>query len=112
MVMWFSVYYYSPMPIYDLSVPISRELPTYSGDPGIQLDDWSKLANGDAANVTAVYFGAHTGTHVDAPAHFIEGAKRVESLDLEVLIGAAEVVEVPPECLVIDEEFVQRNCKP
>lgn len=98
------------MPIYDVSVPLSSALPTYPGDPGIQIHDWSKLANGDAANVSALSFGAHTGTHVDAPAHFIEGAKRVESLDVDILIGEAEVVHVPDELRLIDEEFVAANC--
>jgi arylformamidase len=98
------------MPIYDISVPLSAELPTYPGDPGIRIQDWSRLANGDSANVSALSFGAHTGTHVDAPAHFIEGTKKVESLDLEILIGEAEVVHVPEEIRVIDEEFVTANC--
>jgi arylformamidase len=98
------------MPIYDVSVPLSAELPTYPGDPGIRIQDWSKLANGDGANVSALSFGAHTGTHVDAPAHFIEGAKTVEALALEVLIGEAEVVHVPEEVRIIDEEFVTANC--
>ena len=98
------------MPIYDLSVPISSELPTYPGDPGVRIDDWSSLANGGAANVSALYFGAHTGTHVDAPAHFIAAAKQVESLDLDVLIGEAQVIEVPDDRLTIDEEFVAASC--
>lgn len=98
------------MTIYDLSVPLSAALPTYPGDPGIQIQDWSRLANGDAANVSALSFGAHTGTHVDAPAHFIEGTRRVESLDLDVLIGEADVVQVPEHLRVIDEEFVTANC--
>lgn len=109
--MWLAVYYYSPMPFYDLSVPLSSELPTYPGDPGIQISSWSSLDNGDAANVSAVNFGAHTGTHVDAPAHFLQGAKKVEALALEVLIGEAEVIEVPGDLRTIDEEFVARNWK-
>lgn len=100
------------MPIYDLSAPISNVLPTYPGDPAIQIQDWSSLAKGDSANVSALSFGAHTGTHVDAPAHFIEGTKKVESLELEILIGEAEVIEVPPDQLTISEEFVTRNCAP
>lgn len=98
------------MPIYDVTVPLSNELPTYPGDPGIQIRDWLTLANGDAANVSVLHFGAHTGTHVDAPAHFIEGAAKVETLDLEVLIGEAQVVEVSEDYRVIDEEFVIANC--
>ena len=98
------------MPIYDLSVPISGALPTYPGDPGIQIRNWSSFAKGDNANVSALSFGAHTGTHVDAPAHFIEGTKKVESLDLDVLIGEAEVIELPEDRRVIDKEFVAANC--
>lgn len=98
--------------IYDVSVSLSSALPTYPGDPGIQINDWSKLANGDGANVSALSFGAHTGTHVDAPAHFFEGARKVESLDLEILIGEAEVIHVPDELRVIDQDFVSANCAP
>jgi arylformamidase len=100
------------MPIYDVTVPLSNDLPTYPGDPGIRIRDWITLANGDPANVSVLNFGAHTGTHVDAPAHIIAGAAKVESLSLEVLIGEAEVVEVATDYHVIDEEFVSANCAP
>jgi arylformamidase len=100
------------MPIYDLSVPLCDEIPTYPGDPGIEIRDWFSLAQGDSANVSVLRFGAHTGTHVDAPAHFIEGAARVESLSLDVLIGEAHVVEVPKDRNSIDEVFVNDHCPP
>ena len=97
---------------YDVTVPLSNELPTYPGDPGIQIGEWRALAKGDSANVSVVNFGAHTGTHVDAPAHFIEGAGKVEDLPLEALIGEALVVEAPQDCLVIDEDFVKAHVPP
>jgi len=100
------------MPIYDVTVPLSNELPTWPGDPGIEIRDWLSLSNGDAANVSVLNFGAHTGTHVDAPAHFIEGAAKVESLALNVLIGEAQVIEVPEEHLAISEQFVLDHCAP
>lgn len=94
------------MPIYDITVPISNELPTWPGDPAVEISDWRSLSAGDGANVSNLNLSAHTGTHVDAPAHFIEGAAKIESLRLDVLIGEAQVVEVPNESLVIDEELV------
>jgi arylformamidase len=100
------------MPIYDLTVPLTNGMPIYPGDSGIEIRDWASLARGDTANVSVLNLGAHTGTHVDAPAHFIEGAAKVESLQLEVLIGEAEVVEVPHESSVIDEAFVLQHCRP
>ena len=61
------------MTIYDISVPLSAATPTYPSDPAIEIKAWSELDRGDAANVSLLHFGAHSGTHVDAPAHFIEG---------------------------------------
>lgn len=97
------------MPIYDVTVPISNELPTWPGDPSVQLTVWRSLSSGDSANVSMLNFGAHTGTHVDAPAHFIEGASKVESLSLDALIGEALVIELPEDARVIDEEFVRQS---
>jgi arylformamidase len=104
--------YYSPMPIYDITVPISNELPTWPDDPAVHLTVWRSLSSGDGANVSMLSLGAHTGTHVDAPAHFIEGAPKVDSLDLNVLIGEAEVVEVPQDYRAIPEGFVLAHCSP
>lgn len=99
------------MTIYDITVPLTNEMPTYPGDPGVQITDWYSLAQGDPANVTRLNIGAHTGTHVDAPAHFIKGAAPVESLPLDILIGPSQVVEVPETKLSIDKEFVAQHCE-
>jgi arylformamidase len=99
------------MPLYDVSVPLCSITPTYPGDPSIEIISWSRLEAGDAANVSLIKLGAHTGTHVDAPAHFLEGADRVESLSLEVLIGEAQVVEVPRSTQIIDETIVRNACQ-
>jgi arylformamidase len=109
---FFKAHYYQPVPIYDISVPISNELPTWPGDPSVQLTVWRSLSSGDEANVSMLNFGAHTGTHVDAPAHFIDGATIVEALPLDVLIGEVQVIEVPDDLRGINEEFVIANCPP
>ena len=98
------------MRIFDVSVPLSATTPTYPGDPGIEIKQWLGLAKGDAANVSLINFGLHSGTHVDAPAHFIEGGAKVDSLPVESLVGEAEVVEVADHIGVIDEAFVAANC--
>jgi arylformamidase len=97
------------MKIYDVSVPLSGALPTYPGDPGIKIENFRTLAQGDDANVSFAHFGLHSGTHVDAPAHFIKGGSKVSSMPLESLIGEAVVVEVPDEMRVIDADFVRTN---
>lgn len=98
------------MQIFDVSVPLSADLPTYPGDPGIDISDWATLAGGDSANVSLLHFGAHSGTHVDAPAHFIAEGSKISSLPLESLIGEVEVIDVPEDTVVIDEKFVSANC--
>lgn len=90
------------MPIYDITVPIRTNMPVYEGDPGVKIDAWSAFAKGDSSNVSMLNFGAHTGTHVDAPAHFIEGANTIDKLSLDVLIGPARVIHVPEERTEID----------
>ena len=100
------------MRIYDVSVSLSEKTPTYPGDPGIEISNWNELAKGDSANVSLIHFGAHTGTHVDAPIHFIEGAGRVESLPLEVLVGEAQVISVPDDIVTIDADFIATHCQP
>ena len=94
------------MQIYDISVPIRSAMPVYEGDPGVKIDAWSAFAKGDSSNVSLLNFGAHTGTHVDAPAHFIEGARKIDALSLEVLIGPTRVVRVPDEKTEIDPDFI------
>lgn len=98
------------MRIYDVSVPISGRTPTYPGDPGIEIGQWLSLTNGDSANVSMLHFSAHTGTHVDAPAHFIQGAPGVQSMSLEILTGETTVVEIAHDVLAIDEGVVTTTC--
>jgi arylformamidase len=96
------------MAIYDITVPVRSGMPVYEGDPGVEIKAWSALANGNSSNVSVLSFGAHTGTHVDAPAHFIEGARRIDALSLETLIGPARVIRVPDEVLEIDAGFLAK----
>ncbi|MDX2040734.1 MAG: cyclase family protein [Acidobacteriota bacterium] len=82
------------MNIYDITVPISANLPVYPGDPEIQLERIMSLEKGDIANVTRLCCSTHIGTHVDPPSHFIAGARSLDELPLETLIGTARVVDV------------------
>jgi arylformamidase len=81
--------------IYDISLPISQELPVWPGDPPVQVRQVLHLDRGDTMTLTRLEMGAHTGTHVDAPAHFVAGGVTVDALDLEVLVGPALVIHEP-----------------
>lgn len=81
------------MPIHDISLPISEAMVIWPGDPAVSISQPRHLDRGDNATVSMLELGAHTGTHVDAPAHFIRGGTGIDTLDLNILIGQALVVE-------------------
>ena len=85
-----------PGPWIDVSLPLSASLPTWPGDPSFQLRRVQSMAAGDVANMSELTCVVHTGTHVDAPLHFIEGAVAVESLPLDALMGPCTVVAADP----------------
>jgi arylformamidase len=81
------------MEIIDISVPIHSGMVTYPGDPRVVLERVESIPDGASANVSRLDLGVHTGTHVDAPVHFLEGTAGADELPLEVLNGRCEVVE-------------------
>lgn len=95
------------MKIYDITVPLSEHTPVYEGDPSIEIKVAHSIANGAPANVSQLNIGIHSATHVDAPNHFIEGSSRVDAMPLDVLIGAAKVVEIPADAEAVNENHVK-----
>jgi len=79
--------------IFDISVPVHPGMVVYQGDPDVHLERVKTIASGASANVSRLDFGVHTGTHIDAPVHFIDGAPATESLDLDALIGPVTVID-------------------
>jgi arylformamidase len=79
--------------IIDVSVPVRPGMITYPGDPEVRLERVSSIADGDVANLSRLDLGVHSGTHVDAPLHFVDGGASVEKLPLDVLVGPGVVVE-------------------
>ncbi len=79
------------MRIFDVTVPIHHGMPVYEGDPEVSVEPWQSISHGAPANVSSLAMGSHTGTHVDAPAHFRDGAIGADRLALDVLIGPARV---------------------
>ncbi len=83
------------MPLLDVSLRLSSDLPTYPGNPPFKLEPVKRIARGDSSNVSALHLGTHTGTHVDAPRHFFDDRAGVDRLPLDVLVGPARLVHFP-----------------
>jgi arylformamidase len=75
-------------------VPISPNIPKWPGSPAIRLERNLNLELGDIANDTTINFSVHTGTHVDAPLHFLPDGSSVDQMSLEVVIGPAFVADL------------------
>lgn len=78
--------------IHDVSLPIFPGMVTWPGNPAISVAAARSIARGDSSNVSDVHLGSHTGTHVDAPAHFIPGATGVDLVPSELLVGPVVVL--------------------
>ncbi len=94
------------MQIYDVTIPISEDVPIYEGDPKVKVDVCQSIANGGKANVSQICFGLHTATHVDAPNHFIDGTRRVHELELEKLLGKCRVIEIKENVIAIEPQHL------
>jgi arylformamidase len=81
------------MEIIDISVPVRPGMVVYEGDPPVWLERVADVAAGDLATVSRIDMGVHTGTHVDAPAHLLDGAPGADALPLDSLLGDAVVVD-------------------
>ena len=81
---------------YDVTRPMYAGMPVYDGDPEVVIAPHFRIAAGDSVNVALLSFGSHTGTHVDAPRHFRDGATSLDALALDALVGPARVCEVAP----------------
>ncbi len=97
------------MKFYDISLPISNNLPVWPGDPPVSLKMTSSMAKGDQCNVTSIEMGAHAGTHIDAPYHFLEAGATTDTIPIETLIGPCLVVELDVEDIIEKNDFRKYN---
>lgn len=94
------------MKIYDITVTIQPGMAVWPGDPKVELYRKEKIEEGANANVSYMGISVHTGTHVDAPYHFLNDGSAVDVMPLDVLVGPVLVVELPDAVNQIDAETV------
>ncbi len=94
--------------IYDVTLTVTPDLPVWPGDPKVSLERFNKMEEGAVCNISRMAMGVHTGTHMDAPFHFVHGAETIETLPLERLVGPAYVVVLPPTCMMVTAEELEK----
>lgn len=95
--------------IIDISVPVHPGMITWAGEMRPEVELVSSIAAGDGYNLSRLVFGSHTGTHVDAPLHFLERAAPVDTLSLDALVGPVLVVDARTVAEEIGAEVVARD---
>jgi arylformamidase len=101
------------MRIYDISLTVQPDLPTWPGDPPIVVDRFMKKEQGASSNVTRISMCAHTGTHVDAPYHFLGGeAATIEQIALKTLTGRVYVLEMLSDDLITAKALEKADIPP
>jgi arylformamidase len=79
--------------LYDVSPEVYPGMVVWPGDAGVILERTSKMEAGAHSNASRLTCGTHTGTHIDAPLHFLPGGGTMDSVPLDALIGPAWVAE-------------------
>lgn len=97
---------YSPT-YYDLTAPITESTVVYPGDPCFSSEEVVSLKKGSHFKLCHMHLGNHTGTHIDFPAHVIDGGKTSSDFSIKDLIGSALIIEVPETARSITREFVR-----
>ncbi len=82
------------MRVIDISVPNGPGQHVYPGDPEPRIESVRQIRNGDVANLSLLTMGSHTGTHVDAPYHFIADGARLGQVAMNRMVGEALVADL------------------
>jgi len=88
----------------DVSVTVRHGMPHWPDNPPIVMQRAMELVRGHACNLSHLAMGVHTGTHIDAPVHFIHQAAGVDEMPLAATMGPARVIEITnPREITADE---------
>jgi arylformamidase len=96
------------MRLLDVTLTLSPDLPVWPGDPQVRIERTRKIEDGANSNGSELHMRVHSGTHVDAPFHFLnDSTEYVDTLPLETLIGFCSVVGIPSEVDVITRAVLE-----
>ena len=94
----------------DVSAPIDpKSAPVYPGNAPIKLEFMLNYDKGNTLALSSYSLGAHTGTHVDAPLHFIKGGMSVDLVPLQHFVGPARVIDCSADAKLIDAAELNKH---
>ena len=92
-------------PWIDISVPMRDGMVHWPGDPECRISLFVSIPGGAPCNLTQMSLSAHTGTHMDAPRHFVRKGKTMEALPLSAVMGPCRVIEIKHQSLITAAEL-------
>jgi arylformamidase len=90
----------------DVSVPLKSGMAHWPGDIEVAVTRVSSIAEGEICNLSRLHMSAHTGTHMDAPLHFVDGAMSIDQLPFDATIGPARVIEINSPVSISRDDLV------
>jgi len=93
----------------DISAPIYSGMVHWPDNPAVRIERMQDLSHGDTANVSKIEMGAHTGTHMDAPRHFLADGAGLDEMPLDATIGPARVIRIEHPQAILPAELEGHN---
>ena len=95
----------------DISVPLRSGMVHWPGDISVNIRQTSDMQVGDRANLRTISMSAHTGTHMDAPLHFVADGRAMDTMPFSATIGRARVIEITHEKIITRSELESHEPK-
>jgi len=99
-------------PWIDISVPVYNGLVHWPGDPAFDGQRKADMARGDVCNLTKLSMSAHTGTHMDAPLHFVRDGATMDALPIDAVVGEARVIAIDDPAAIQPDELQKHDLQP
>jgi len=95
----------------DATVPIKSGMISWPNNPIVSVSVFKSIKNGGSSNVSLLTLGSHTGTHVDAPRHFLDGAASVDDMPAELMMGKVRVIEIKDPVAIDVQELKAKKIR-
>jgi arylformamidase len=98
-------------PWIDVSVTLRTGMVSWPGDPPARISHVLDMEKGDPCTVSLLEMGAHSGTHMDAPAHFVRGGPGINTMPLDAAIGSARVIFIRDRESIKPEDLARHRIR-